>query len=78
MGYKYGDLRTASNGIIKWLQLNKYINERTTYGEVNKHLVAIRLQEEPNKIPSKDFETNARYVSKNYNFNIVTKYFKNK
>lgn len=79
MAYNYGYKAhgTALNGLMKYLQKNHldFYKSIKKWGDLNIHLKAIRLEQEPSKLASKLVEVNSKYISKNYTFEVVKKYF---
>lgn len=47
--YSYGQRGTYLNGFVKYIRSNYPNISIVTYGDLNEHLIAIRLRKEPNK-----------------------------
>jgi hypothetical protein len=81
MSYEYGYKApgTVMNGILKHLQLKHpdFYKSLKKWGDINIHLKAIRLQQEPNRPVSNSADKNSKYISENYKFIVVINYFNN-
>lgn len=76
--YDYGQRGTYLNGFLTYISKNNPEITIKTYGDLNKHLKAIRLNKEPNKPISNSTEKNSFYIQENYDWkNDVIKYFEN-
>lgn len=76
--YDYGQRGTYINGFINFIE-NKCPKTHKTlkiWNDLNNHLKAIRLQQEPKKPVSNNVNKNSFYVQENYDWNIVKEYFK--
>ena len=75
--YDYGQRGTYINGFLTYIKNNNPEIKIVTFGDLNKHLKAIRLKKEPSKPVSNLSEKNAFYIQENYDWkkDVVT-YFK--
>jgi len=74
--YDYGQRGTYITGFYTFLDRN-YPNLKIEKGnQLNEHLKAIRLSQEPNKPVSKDVEKNSFYIQEKYDWSVVIDYFK--
>jgi len=75
--YDYGQRGTYINGFLNYINKNNPEIPLVTYGDLNTHLIAIRLRKEPNKPISKDVYKNAFYIQEKFKWEIdVIPYFK--